>query len=104
MDYLVAQEDDPTYGQIASDEEFGLFCAAIRELPRQSQRAFILKKVYGYSLKEIMLEMGLSQPTVESHIVSATKKCVQYMRNNGVEFRSRNRSQSISKRHRPTHS
>ena len=36
MDYIVAQEDDPTYGQIASDEEFGLFCAAIRELPRQS--------------------------------------------------------------------
>lgn len=104
MDYIVAQEGDPTYGQIASDEEFGLFCAAIRELPRQSQRAFILKKVYGYSLKEIMLEMGLSQPTVESHIVSATKKCVQYMRNNGVEFRSRNRSQRISKRHRPTHS
>ena len=104
MDYIVVQEDDPTYGQIASDEEFGLFCTAIRELPRQSQRAFILKKVYGYSLKEIMLEMGLSQPTVESHIVSATKKCVQYMRNNGVEFRSRNRSQNISKRHRPTRS
>ena len=89
MDDQVVEEHDPTYGQIASDEEFGLFCAAIRELPRQSQRAFILKKVYGYSLKEIMLEMDLGQPTVESHIVSATKKCVQYMRNYGVEFRSK---------------
>ncbi|HBO15567.1 MAG TPA: RNA polymerase subunit sigma-70 [Porticoccaceae bacterium] len=89
MDDHVIEEHDPTYGQIASDEEFGLFCAAIRELPRQSQRAFILKKVYGYSLKEIMLEMDLGQPTVESHIVSATKKCVQYMRNYGVEFRSK---------------
>jgi RNA polymerase sigma-70 factor (ECF subfamily) len=104
MDYIVTQENDPTYGQTASDEEFGLFCSCVRELPRQSRRAFLLKKVYGYSLKEIMLEMGLSQPTVESHIVGATKKCVQYMRNNGVEFRSRNRSQNISKRHRPTRS
>ena len=70
VDKILLEEYDPTFGQIASDEEFGLFCAAIRELPKQSQRAFILKKVYGYSLKEIMLEMDLGQPTVESHIVS----------------------------------
>lgn len=86
VDKILLEEYDPTFGQIASDEEFGLFCAAIRELPKQSQRAFILKKVYGYSLKEIMLEMDLGQPTVESHIVSATKKCVQYMRNHNVEL------------------
>ena len=86
IDEILLEEHDPTFGQIASDEEFGLFCAAIRELPKQSQRAFILKKVYGYSLKEIMLEMDLGQPTVESHIVSATKKCVQYLRNHNVEF------------------
>ena len=86
IDEILLEEHDPTFGQIASDEEFGLFCAAIRELPKQSQRAFILKKVYGYSLKEIMLEMDLGQPTVESHIVSATKKCVQYMRNHNVEL------------------
>ena len=84
IDEILLEEHDPTFGQIASDEEFGLFCAAIRELPKQSQRAFILKKVYGYSLKEIMLEMDLGQPTVESHIVSATKKCVQYLRNHNV--------------------
>ena len=86
IDEILLEEHDPTFGQIASDEEFGLFCAAIRELPKQSQRAFILKKVYGYSLKEIMLEMDLGQPTVESHIVSAMKKCVQYMRNHNVEL------------------
>lgn len=86
VDEILLEEYDPTFGQIASDEEFGIFCAAIRELPKQSQRAFILKKVYGYSLKEIMLEMDLGQPTVESHIVSATKKCVQYMRNYNVEL------------------
>ena len=86
VDEILLEEYDPTFGQIASDEEFGLFCSAIRELPKQSQRAFILKKVYGYSLKEIMLEMDLGQPTVESHIVSATKKCVQYMRNHNVEL------------------
>lgn len=86
IDEIVTQEIDSTYDQVASDEEFAIFCDAIRQLPRQSQRAFILKKVYGYSLREIMVEMDLGQPTVETHIVNATKKCVQYMRNRSVSF------------------
>lgn len=71
---------DPTQAQVASDEEFALFCEAVRSLPRQCRRAFVLKKVYGYSLKEIMAEMDLGQPTVETHIVNGTKRCVQYLR------------------------
>ena len=69
-----------TYTQVVSDEEFVMFCEAVRELPKQCRRAFILKKVYGYTLKEIMAEMGVGQPTVETHIVNGTKKCVQYLR------------------------
>jgi len=74
-------DNDPTYAQVTSDEEFVLFCEAVRELPKQCRRAFILKKVYGYTLKEIMAEMGVGQPTVETHIVNGTKKCVLYLRN-----------------------
>ena len=85
QDFLVSPDDDPTYSQVASDEEFVLFCEAVRSLPKQSRRAFILKKVYGYSLKEIMAEMNLGQPTVETHIVNATKKCVQFMRRTKIE-------------------
>ena len=77
---LSALESDPTYAQVASGEEFALFCEAVRELPKQCRRAFVLKKVYGYSLKEIADEMGVGLPTIETHIVNGTKKCVQYMR------------------------
>jgi len=77
---FVATDDDATFTEAASGEEFALFCEAVRELPTQCRRAFILKKVYGYTQKEIMVEMGLGQPTVETHIVNGTKKCVQYMR------------------------
>jgi len=78
--FMSSPEVDSTYTQVASDEEFVLFCAAVRELPKQCRRAFILKKVYGYTLKEIMAEMGVGRPTVETHIVNGTKKCVQYLR------------------------
>ena len=79
--FLSSPEIDATYAQVASDEEFLLFCEAVRELPKQCRRAFVLKKVYGYTLKEIVAEMGVGQPTVETHIVNGTKKCVQYLRN-----------------------
>lgn len=80
-----AIEADPTYAQVASGEEFALFCEAVRELPKQCRRAFVLKKVYGYSLREISEEMGVGLPTVETHIVNGTKKCVQYMRDRKLD-------------------
>ena len=79
-DVMQPSESDLIFKQVASDEEFVLFCEAARELPRQCRRAFVLKKVYGYTLKEIMAEMGLGQPTVETHIVNGTKKSVKYVR------------------------
>lgn len=79
-EFMRSPETDNTYAQVLSDEEFVLFCEAVRELPKQCRRAFVLKKVYGYTLKEIMAEMGVGQPTVETHIVNGTKKCVQYLR------------------------
>ena len=72
--------DDQTYSEATSNEEFGLFCDAVRHLPKQCRRAFVLKKVYGYTLREISEEMGIGQPTVETHIVTGTKKCVCYLR------------------------
>lgn len=71
---------DATYAQVVSDEEFVLFCEAVRDLPKQCRRAFVLKKVYGYSLKEIAEQMGVGLPTVESHVVAGTKRCVKYLR------------------------
>ena len=105
IDSIQPSELDSTYAQEVSDEEFVLFCEAVRELPKQSRRAFILKKVYGYTLKEIMVEMGLGQATVETHIVNGTKKCVQYMRDRqeqpaGRHLTSRN-SNAGSSRRRP---
>ena len=79
-DAVLPAEADPTQARVASNEEFALFCEAVRSLPRQCRRAFVLKKVYGYSVKEIMAEMDLGQPTVETHIVNGTKRCVQYLR------------------------
>ena len=66
---------DQTLERVCSDEEFARFCQAVRRLPVQIRRAFVLKKVYGYTQREIAAEMGLSESTVEKHIAQGIKRC-----------------------------
>lgn len=68
-----------TYRNAVAKEEFALFCEAVRYLPAQCRRAFILKKVYGFSQKEIAEYMSISESTVEKHIANGIKRCSYYM-------------------------
>ena len=70
---------DETYTQAVSNEEFALLCKAVRHLPLQCRRAFILKKVYGYSQREVARELNLSESTVEKHIALGIKRCTYFM-------------------------
>lgn len=74
-----SDDSDETYHRVAAQEEFAQFCDAVRTLPVQCRRAVILKKVYGFSLKEIAITMDISQSTVEKHIIMGIKKCTRYM-------------------------
>ena len=76
---------DRTFDQVASDEEFSQFCEAVRMLPVQCRRAFVLKKVYGSSQREIAREMNVSESTVEKHIAQGIKRCTQFMMWHGAQ-------------------
>ena len=71
---------DP-FNQVASDQEFGQFCEIVRELPQQCKKVFILKKVYGFSQKEVAKELNISESTVEKHIAKGMKHCGKLMWN-----------------------
>jgi|SRR5690606_28887929 len=62
-----------------ADQEFAQLCEAVRQLPVQCRRAFVLRKVYGYSQREIAGQMELSENTVEKHIARGMKLCTEYM-------------------------
>lgn len=101
---------DETFEQVSADEEFSQFCDAVRHLPIQSRRAFVLKKVYGYSQREIAQEMGLSENTVEKHIAQGIKRCTYFMmqRSKGAHGIGRagkyERNSSMLKTHPKDHS
>lgn len=71
--------DDQTFRHAASDQEFALFCEAVRQLPVHCRKVFVLKKVYGYSQKEIAKQLQISESTVEKHIASGMQRCAGFI-------------------------
>lgn len=77
---LAEHQKDEMYENALTDSEFSNFCEAVRLLPVQSRKVFVLKKVYGYSQREIAAQLNLSESTVEKHIATGMKRCTLFMR------------------------
>lgn len=85
---------DQTFEAAASEEEFSLFCEAVRELPLQCRRVFVLKKVYGYTQQEIAKQLNLSENTVEKHVALGIKRCTYFMQKHDINYRKVNTKSS----------
>ena len=68
-----------TLSRVCSNEEFAFFCDAVRSLPLQCRRAFVLQKVYGHSYREIAEKLQISEKTVEKHISKGITRCRTYL-------------------------
>lgn len=81
-EYLAPASQAPEQ-RVQAEEEFLVFCRAIRELPLQCRRAFLLRRVYGLSQREVAAQLGISESTVEKHIGKGLAACSNYMSANG---------------------
>lgn len=66
--------------QAEEEQRFIHFCRAVRELPPQCRRVFVLKKVYGFSHNEIAERLGITRKTIEKHIARGILECRDHMR------------------------
>jgi len=78
-DSEVLQAGLDVHEQLAAKQEFEIFCAAVQELPLQCRRVFVLRKVYGYSQKEIARALEIGESTVEKHIAYGIKRCSSFI-------------------------
>ncbi len=69
--------------EFESKERFLGFCRAVRTLPPQCRRVFVLRKVYGLTQKEIAEYLRVSESTVEKHVAKGLLLCVRSMRDAG---------------------
>ena len=74
-----AQISLDVYDQLAAKQEFEIFCKAVQQLPEQCRRVFVLRKVYGYSQKEIAQALDIGESTVEKHIAYGIKRCSSFI-------------------------
>jgi RNA polymerase sigma factor (sigma-70 family) len=66
--------------QAIQRERLALYCRAVAELPLQCRRAFLLKKVYGLSQREIATYLKISENTVEKHVAKGLLHCATRIR------------------------
>jgi RNA polymerase sigma-70 factor (ECF subfamily) len=50
---------------------------AVQQLPERCRQVFTLRKVYGYSQKEIAARMNITENTVEQQLIKAARHCAQ---------------------------
>src|ERR1700742_2588464 len=62
---------------VNSHQELAMLVKAIQGLPDRCRQVFTLRKVYGYSQKEIALRLNISENTVEQHLTKAARRCAQ---------------------------
>ena len=71
--------------EVDFNERLILFGKALATLPPRCRKVFILRKVFGFSQKEIARRMKISVSTVEKHIVNGLQRCNVYVQAYGMD-------------------
>jgi RNA polymerase sigma-70 factor (ECF subfamily) len=74
-DEIAPDDDEPSVErQAMSERDFESLCVAIAQLPERMRYAFVLRKVYGYSCREIAEYLGRSTNTVRDQVAQSFKR------------------------------
>lgn len=95
---VAAMDRDMGYEVAQSNEQFECFCQAVRDLPSRCRRAFVLKKVYGMSQKEISQYMAISESAVEKLVARGMASCARHLEARGLSVvmsKSTTRSKAV---------
>ena len=78
-------EERPDAAESAShNQELELLHEAIRLLPERCREIFALRRLRGFSHREIAEKLGLSENTVDAQLCNAIFRCRQYFVSRGV--------------------
>jgi len=79
----VIYEEKSPEGQAQDREKLTTFIRSCHMMPVQCRKAFLLRKVYGFSHKEIAEQMGISVSTVEKHVASGLLRSSRFLIDRG---------------------
>jgi len=70
-------ESEPVDEIVNGHHELAPLVSAVKDLPERCRQVFTLRKVYGYSQREIASRLQISENTVEQHLTKAARRCAQ---------------------------
>jgi RNA polymerase sigma factor (sigma-70 family) len=76
---------------VNAHQELALLADAIASMPRRCRQTFTLRKVYGFSQKEIAAQLNISENTVEQHLTKAARRCAEVLFESPLSPRRRER-------------
>lgn len=68
---------------VAGSEELRLLVEAIEQLPSRCREVMTLRKIDGFSQKEVAARLGIAEHTVEAHSRVGLEKCTEFFRARG---------------------
>lgn len=83
-DLPVLTEERGTIESLCHVQELALLTEAINTLPERQREVILLRKIKGYSQKEIARLLGIAEHTVENLAVKGAKRCAEFLRAHGV--------------------
>jgi RNA polymerase sigma-70 factor (ECF subfamily) len=68
----------------AHSQELELLTQAIQSLPERCRQVLTLRKIYGLSQKQIALQLGIAEHTVEVQVANGMRRCAAFFARLGL--------------------
>ena len=82
---LTVVEERPDAAEtVAARQELEILAEAIRQLPDRCRQVFTLRKIYGFSQREVAARLGIAEHTVEVQMGRGARRCAAFLRARGI--------------------
>lgn len=80
----VYSDKDGVAETVAKNQELELLTQAIQSLPDRCRQVLTLRKIYGISQREIAVQLGITEHTVEAQVGIGVRKCAKFLARLGL--------------------
>lgn len=79
--------DRPNAAESAAKlDDLEVLKAVLAELPEGCRKVLILRRIHGFSHKEISRQLGISEHTVEKQVFLGVKRCMEYVKRKRIQW------------------
>ena len=83
-DLPVLEQSPSAADTTARHQELDLLTQALQSLPERCRQVLTLRKIYGLSQREIAVQLGISEHTVEAQVGNGMKRCTEFLARHGL--------------------